>query len=226
MVLFVFTMASCGKSATFQTDPPKPGEQIAIIHTTMGDITVKFFPKSAPKAVENFVTHAKNGYYDGVIFHRVMENFMIQSGDPNGNGTGGESIWGGFFEDEFDKNLHHFSGALSMADGGPDTNGSQFFIVHSSGEAMTDSNRKRMEKWGMNEKLIERYMTLGGAPHLDHETATSGDGHVIFGQVVEGMDVVDAIAKVRVIMNDSATERSKPKEDIVITSIEITTWEE
>jgi peptidyl-prolyl cis-trans isomerase B (cyclophilin B) len=93
-ILFIFVFVSCGKSKTFQTDPPKPGEQIAIIHTSMGDITVKFFPKAAPKAVENFITHAKNGYFDGMIFHRVYENFMIQSGCPNGDGTGGESIWG------------------------------------------------------------------------------------------------------------------------------------
>ena len=226
MVLFIFTLVSCGKSASFQTDLPKPGEQIAVIHTNMGDITVKFFPKSAPKAVENFITHAQNGYYDGVIFHRVIEDFMIQSGDPDGDGTGGESIWGGYFEDEFDTDLHHFTGALSMANGGPDTNGSQFFIIQSNAEAMTETTRKNMIGWGLKNKLIEQYMAVGGAPHLDHESAVSGDGHVIFGQVVQGMDVVEAIAKVRVIMNNSATERSKPKDDIVISSIELTTWQE
>ncbi|NLY97294.1 MAG: peptidylprolyl isomerase [Clostridiaceae bacterium] len=223
-ILFIFVFVSCGKSKTFQTDPPKPGEQIAIIHTSMGDITVKFFPKSAPKAVENFITHAKNGYFDGMIFHRVYENFMIQSGCPNGDGTGGESIWGGYFEDEFDKNLHHFSGALSMANHGPDTNGSQFFIVQSGPEVMTEDIRKRMENWGMKKDLIDRYMELGGAPHLDHEYAPSGQGHVIFGQVVEGMDVVEAIGKVRVIYNEVYQERSKPKDDVVILSVEITTY--
>lgn len=223
-ITFVFT--SCGKSETFQTDPPKQDNQIAVIHTSMGDITVKFFPDSAPKAVENFITHAQEGYYDGMIFHRVIENFMIQSGCPNGNGTGGESIWGDPFQDEFDKDLHHFNGALSMANAGPDTNGSQFFIVQCKPEAMTQDSRRLMEKWGMKEKLIDQYMELGGAPHLDHEYAVSGEGHTIFGQVIEGMDVLEAIGAVRVIMNDIATERSKPKDDIIILSIEVKTYQE
>ncbi|MEG0753290.1 MAG: peptidylprolyl isomerase [Angelakisella sp.] len=97
--------------------------------TSMGDIEIMLFPEEAPKAVENFITHAKAGYYDNLIFHRVIDNFMIQGGDPNGTGTGGESIWGEAFEDEFSDSLHNFRGALSMANSGPNTNGSQFFIV-------------------------------------------------------------------------------------------------
>lgn len=101
----------------------------AVIETDMGSITIRLFPQFAPKAVENFTTHAKNGYYDGLTFHRVIEDFMIQGGDPAGNGTGGESIWKAPFEDEFTDVLHNFRGALSMANSGANTNGSQFFIV-------------------------------------------------------------------------------------------------
>jgi len=101
-----------------------------IIHTTMGDIVVKLFPAECPKTVENFTVHSKNGYYDGIIVHRVIQGFMIQTGDPNGDGTGGESIWGGEFEDEFHRSLKHDRPfTVSMANAGPNTNGSQFFIT-------------------------------------------------------------------------------------------------
>jgi len=111
-----------------QTALPKVGEEVAVISTDLGDITLKFFPEAAPKAVENFKTHAKAGYYDGVLFHRVIDGFMIQGGDPEGTGRGGESIWHAAFEDEFSPALHNIPGAVSMANAGPNTNGSQFFI--------------------------------------------------------------------------------------------------
>lgn len=101
----------------------------AILHTTMGDIHLRLYPSVAPKTVENFVTHARNGYYNNTIFHRVIRKFMIQGGDPNGDGTGGESIWGGEFEDEFSSLRHDKPYTLSMANAGPNTNGSQFFIT-------------------------------------------------------------------------------------------------
>lgn len=101
-----------------------------VLHTTKGDIVLKLFPDECPKTVENFTTHVRNGYYDSVVFHRVIKGFMLQTGDPLGDGTGGESIWGGEFADEFHKSLRHDRpGILSMANGGPNTNGSQFFIT-------------------------------------------------------------------------------------------------
>lgn len=101
-----------------------------IIHTTMGDLHIKLFPKQAPKTCENFCTHAKNNYYNNHIFHRVIKGFMIQTGDPTGTGTGGESIWGDDFEDEFCDELSHATPFMvSMANCGPNTNGSQFFIT-------------------------------------------------------------------------------------------------
>lgn len=119
----------------------------AEIETSAGTIKIRLFPQFAPKAVENFMKHAKDGYYDNTKFHRVIENFMIQGGDPKGNGTGGESIWKGAFEDELNVLLHHFPGALSMANSGPNSNGSQFFIVQ--GEVLPMD-----EIWGQMEQVI------------------------------------------------------------------------
>lgn len=112
----------------YQLEKPQSGEQVAILHTSMGDISLRFFPEAAPKTVENFITHAQEGYYDGLTFHRVVEDFVIQGGDPNGNGTGGESIYGTSFEDEFSDKLFNIRGSVAMANSGADTNGSQFFI--------------------------------------------------------------------------------------------------
>ncbi|MCT3468844.1 peptidylprolyl isomerase, partial [Lactobacillus delbrueckii] len=101
----------------------------ATIKTNHGDIVIQLFPEEAPMTVENFVRLAQKGYYDGVTFHRVISDFMIQGGDPEGTGAGGQSIWGHNFEDEFSNELFNLRGALSMANAGPNTNGSQFFIV-------------------------------------------------------------------------------------------------
>jgi cyclophilin family peptidyl-prolyl cis-trans isomerase len=103
---------------------------VAVIKTNMGTIEIELFAKQTPKAVENFVGLANKGYYNGVIFHRVIDNFMIQGGDPTGTGRGGESIWGKKFNDEIDTNLvFDREGLLAMANAGPNTNGSQFFIT-------------------------------------------------------------------------------------------------
>uniref|UniRef100_H2YC14 peptidylprolyl isomerase n=1 Tax=Ciona savignyi TaxID=51511 RepID=H2YC14_CIOSA len=104
--------------------------EMATIHTSMGDIVLKLFPAECPKSVENFCVHSRNGYYNGHIFHRIIKGFMIQTGDPKGTGSGGESIWGGEFDDEFHPSLRHDRPyTLSMANAGPNTNGSQFFIT-------------------------------------------------------------------------------------------------
>ena len=147
----------------------------AVIHTNRGAISVELFDDDAPKTVDNFTKLARDGFYDGVIFHRVIPDFMIQGGDPTGTGSGGP---GYTFEDEF--NDHKVvRGALAMANAGPNTNGSQFFIV-----------------------------TTDAAPWLDGK-------HTVFGQVSDGMDVVDEI---------SATDtdaRDRPREDVVIERVEL-----
>ena len=112
-----------------QLEAPKAGDSVAIIETTLGTIKIKLFVRETPKTCANFIALAKKGYYDGIIFHRVIRDFMIQWGDPTGTGMGGESIYGQEFEDEFAPELTHIKWALSMANAGPNTNGSQFFIV-------------------------------------------------------------------------------------------------
>ncbi|WP_339147555.1 MULTISPECIES: peptidylprolyl isomerase [unclassified Sutcliffiella] len=176
------------------------------METTEGKIVINLYPDAAPKAVENFITHAENGYYDGLIFHRVIEDFMIQGGDPEGTGRGGESIWGQPFEDEFSREMLHFKGALSMANSGANTNGSQFFIVHA--DEVAEDMMESMIKSGYPEEVIELYEEHGGTPFLDFR-------HTVFGQVVEGMDVVDAIATVE------TGEADKPVEDVLIEKITV-----
>lgn len=195
--------------AAIQLSAPQKGDTLAVMHTNMGDIKIKLFPEKAPKTVENFVTHSKNGYYNGLKFHRVINDFMIQGGDPRGNGTGGESIWGGSFSDEFDPELHNLRGALSMANSGPDTNGSQFFIVQAREVPSNMLEQMRdLEDNGFPADITAAYEALGGTPWLDFR-------HTVFGQVTEGMDVVDAIAAVETV-NDV------PRGDVIIESIEVT----
>ena len=194
--------------ANLQLTKPEKGDIVAIMHTTMGDIKIKLFADKTPKTFENFTTHAKNGYYNGLIFHRVIKDFMIQGGDPMGTGIGGESIWGTKFEDEFTPELHNLRGALSMANAGPNTNGSQFFIVQANTvpENMLDQMKDLPEAFP--EDCAKAYAEMGGTPWLDYR-------HTVFGQVYEGMDVVDAIANVKTGMGD------KPVVAVEIENIEI-----
>ncbi|MCM3639215.1 peptidylprolyl isomerase [Sporosarcina luteola] len=180
-------------------------EALVVMNTTMGPIKIKLFPEQAPKTVENFLTHAENGYYDGIIFHRVIKDFMIQGGDPTGTGMGGESIYGDSFEDEFTMDLFNLRGALSMANAGPNTNGSQFFIVQASTPPGTAA---QLTQGGWPEEIAKAYEENGGTPHLDQK-------HTVFGQVIEGMDIVDKIAAAKTGRAD------KPVEEISIESIEI-----
>lgn len=181
-------------------------EQVVKMVTSLGEITIKLFPDIAPKTVENFITHSKEGYYDGVIFHRVMKEFMVQGGDPEGTGLGGESIYGEYFEDEFSNQLFNIRGALSMANKGADTNGSQFFIVQNT--TLGDGLEQQMKDNEYPADIIEKYVENGGTPWLDGR-------HTVFGQVIDGMDIVDEIAQVEVNEND------KPVEDVIIEKIQV-----
>ena len=176
------------------------------VHTNQGDFTLELFPEVAPKTVENFVTHAKNGYYNGVIFHRVIEDFMIQGGDPTGTGMGGESIYGRTFEDEFSREAFNLYGTLSMANAGPNTNGSQFFIV--TAKQVPAQMLKQLKDGGWPEEIVEEYAKVGGTPWLDHR-------HTVFGRVVEGMDVVLKIEGVE------RNAQDRPLEDVVIESMDV-----
>lgn len=178
---------------------------VATFKTNKGDFAIKLFPKQAPKTVENFLGLVAKNYYDGIIFHRVIKDFMIQGGDPTGTGMGGQSLWGTPFEDEFSNELFNIRGALSMANAGPATNGSQFFIVQN--QNMPAQMEEQMVAAGYPKEIIEAYRQ-GGTPWLDHR-------HTVFGQVVSGMKIVDEIANVETGIQD------KPVEDVVIKTIEI-----
>ncbi len=138
-----------------QLEEKTEGEVIATMKTSMGNIVFRLFPDKAPKAVENFVTHAKKGYYNGLSFHRIIKDFMIQGGDPAGNGTGGESIWGKGFENEMSSDMRSFNGALCMANSGLDTNGSQFYIVQNNNISAEEKQMLEALK-GMQEQELTR----------------------------------------------------------------------
>lgn len=201
------------ESAKKQMAMPEEGETVAIMHVkNFGDIKFKFFESVAPKAVENFLTHAKNGYYNGVTFHRVINEFMIQGGDPEGTGMGGESIWGEGFGPELDLSLVPYRGSLCMAMSSlPNSIGSQFFITQANYSADTAATMKR---GGYPEELLEQYKKYGGALHLYMQ-------YTVFGQVYEGMEVVDKIAKVE---TETSPQADKPVEDVVIESIDVITY--
>lgn len=199
--------------AHFPQLSPEVAENEALVklQTSQGDISIKLFPEQAPLTVENFLTHAKEGYYKDTTFHRVIEGFMIQGGDPLGNGTGGQSIWAGKdteidpgtgFKDEISAFLYNIRGSLSMANAGPATNGSQFFINQGKNDV---SNQVATGNYP--EKIIQAYKN-GGNPNLDGR-------HTVFGQVIEGMDIVDQIAA------SETDDSDKPKTPITITTIEI-----
>lgn len=192
-----------------QLRPLATNEETLTMKTSLGYLTIRLFPDRAPKACENFRTHAKDGYYDGLTFHRVIRDFCVQGGDPTGTGMGGESIWKKSFEDEFDPTLHNYYGALSMANSGPDTNGSQFFFVVKKdvpGE-MIDEMEKAGEAYGFPPEVVDAYMQHGGTPWLDFR-------HTVFGQVVGGLDVLEKLAAVETDGMD------RPIEALTILSIE------
>jgi cyclophilin family peptidyl-prolyl cis-trans isomerase len=189
---------------------PESGEEIAVIHVKdYGDIKIKLFPDLVPKAVENFTTHAKEDYYNSLIFHRVIKGFMIQGGDPMGLGIGGESIWGGKFDGGISSKLRHFSGAVAYANSGStDTNGSQFYIVTTNGITPDYFTQMAAQGYTFPQNVQEEYIAKGGAPHLD-------GGYTVFGQVFEGQNVVDAIGEVATGAQD------KPAVNVAMTEIEI-----
>lgn len=238
--------AFASSSLEDQLEKPEKGEEIAVISTNLGDIYVRLFPEVAPKAVYNFKKLALEGYYDGLIFHRVISDFMIQSGDPKGDGTGGQSIWKEEFDDEFSKDALNLKGSLSMANSGSNTNGSQFFInqagpvdasywedmeaYYEQIKEMDEEEKKLIENYYgytfMNMDLVDEsyksiYQTQGGNPSLDgaYNVFEPQRGHTVFGQVFKGLDVVDAIASVQ------TDDQDKPLEDITIETISIVSYD-
>lgn len=234
------------KKLGWQMEAPEKGEEIAVVTMESGEqFMIRFFPNEAPKAVYNFKVHAINGYYDGLTFHRVIENFMIQGGSPNGTGTDGESVWGEAFEDEFSESLVNADGSLSMANSGPGTNGSQFFInctgspvssemwtyyeaqfqqfqeFYEENKEAVDANPsiKTLDMDKVTDDYRAFYEQYGGNMHLDGAYSTNNTGHTVFGQVFEGLDNVYSLSHAETDEND------KPVEDMVVKSIEIVEYD-
>ena len=239
--------------AGFQLDPPQDGDTIAVIHTTMGDLTLRFFPDLAPKTVTNFINLAQDGKYNNTTFHQVIADFGIQGGHcgDSADSPNGLSSYGGQFEDEFCDSLFNIRGAVSMANTAKDSNGSQFFINQTDADAFKknggwsayediwedvktqlhnykDSNLLSafIEKNGdrfINTEIIPSevktlYDIIGGNPNLDGVFNAADRGNTVFAQVIDGMDVVDKIARVKV------NKKNVPSKNVVITSIDIKTY--
>ena len=202
-------------SAELQLQAPSAGAPIAIISTSMGDIRVVLFPEQAPMAVENFTTLARQGYFNGSIFHRVERDFAIQGGDATGTGKSGASIWNNAaYPNETSALLRHYSGALATANStdGSVSNYSQFYIVSTPADSISASSEKTLSEAGLSESAISSYRQVGGAPYLDGLDT-------VFGQVYSGMDVVDAINQVK------TDDDKRPVEPVEILQITISTYD-
>lgn len=238
------------KELGYQLELPEKGEEICVLTTDFGEIKIRFFPEAAPKAVYSFKAQALSGYFDGILFHRVIDNFMIQGGDPEGTGMGGESIWGEDFEDEFQMNLVNISGALSCANSGPDTNGSQFFInAVEPGSIDWEAYKSYCIEYML---YLDQYIEAYGEEGRDYLTASYGDtidfnkvtdeykaiydehgGNITLdgaysvngrGHTVFG-HVFEGMDVVREIMKVQTDDYDKPVEDVKILSAKIVEYE-
>ncbi len=225
LIISISVFASCGSTDEYiernlienpgemQLMQPVEGETIAVISTDLGNISLRLFPNEAPMAVENFIGLAQQDYFDGITFHRVVQDFVIQSGDAEGTGFGGATIWNNEpYPLEISDNLHHYTGALGIAHSGSgEDNKSQFYIVQTPANSVSNSAAVSLIESGMRENVAEIYKDIGGTPHLDNK-------HTVFAQVFEGMDVVDEIAKAQVDSN------GQPVTPIYITNVDIISY--
>lgn len=239
-------------TAGFQLDMPKDGDSIAILHTSVGDITLRFFPDQAPKTVTNFLNLAKAKKYDNTIFHRVMKDFMVQGGDyEKADGTGGTSSYGSNFEDEFCDKLYNLRGAVSMANSGPDTNGSQFFINQKTPEAYEKSGgwNSLCEQWTTvksqlanykDSNLLSTYVQQYGTYFYDTDIVPQAvqdlykkyGGNAYLDGAYNAADrghtvfaqVIDGMDIVDKIAAVDTGDNDKPKKDIKIKTVELKTY--
>jgi peptidyl-prolyl cis-trans isomerase B (cyclophilin B) len=198
------TQRNAVQSAEPQMAAPQNGDMVAAISTSEGTIYVRLFDAYAPQAVENFRLLAQAGSYNDTLFHRVVEEFVIQGGDT---GNGGQSAWGTPFAVEACDALRHYAGALCMA-AGPGGNGSQFYIVAAPQNSVVQQTQEQLAEAGVRSEVVYTYAQAGGTPHLDGTDT-------VFGQVYAGMDVVDTICSVR------TNEEQRPATDIPILSVEV-----
>lgn len=203
------------ESSELQFQTPAEGAPIAIFGTSYGQVRAVLYPEQAPMAVENFTQLAKQGYYNGITFHRVIEGFLVQTGDATGQGNGGTTCWNGMpFPVELSAKLHHYSGALAMAHMGSDTtaNFSQFYFVQTPSDSISDEAAQKLAESGLPEQAAAAYKAAGGAPYLDNL-------YTVFGQVYEGMEVIDEIAAAAEV--DAGY---RPKEDILLEWVVISSY--
>lgn len=194
--------------------PPAAGDEVAVLTVRdYGDITIRLFPEQSPTGVENFKTLIERGYYDELIFHRVIKDFMIQTGDPKGDTTGGDDCWGtNGFQQTISPNLCHVTGAVAYAVGKDRLNKSQFFIV--TGTEVTPQTFDKLAGSfgkGFGASVKEIYYQWGGQPYLDND-------YEVFGQVIGGMDICQQIQNADTDGND------KPKSQIVLEKAVIQPW--
>lgn len=202
------------ESGEVQFQAPAEGDPIAIFDTSLGEVRAVLYPQYAPMAVENFTELAKQGYYNGTTFHRAVYGFVVQGGDATGTGTGGSSIWNGEpFAPELSAKLHHYSGALCAAKSEESERSilSQFYFVQALPQTLESGLQSQLKEAGAPEEVLNAYNAAGGLPYLDYTDT-------VFGQVYQGMDVVDAIAQV------GTDENGKPLEDVLVNSVTISTY--
>lgn len=219
-------LAACGKSTgapaarrqissdEVQFAAPAQGASIAVVSTSMGDFSILLYPQYAPMAVENFTALAARGYYNGVVFHRVIADFAVQTGDAGGTGTGGASIWNNHaYPTELSDQLHHYAGAVALARAADGSVGnlSQFYIVQAPQNSVDKAAAQKLLDAGVRKSVADTYRAAGGAPYLDGRDT-------VFGQVYSGMEVIDAIAGAKCDAN------SRPLEDITVNSITVTAY--
>lgn len=232
----------------YQLEMPEKGEEIAILHTSQGDITLRFFPEAAPKAVENFKELAKAGNLNKISFYRVVKDFVTQFGINNPTKPGGKSFFGAPFEDEFSDKLFNIRGAVAMANGGKDGNTCEFFINQRKPDKMIPWSSieqnwsqiamyaEQYHQMGQLELLINQYGSMaadyskitdeikalydanGGTATLDGSINAFDRGHTVFAQVVKGLDVIDKIDA----LNKADTEETTTP--VTISSVEITEY--
>ena len=226
LLLLCSGLSGCGKTAAkgstrgqvrsdeVQFSGPAEGDLIATISTSLGDISLVLYPQYAPMAVENFTGLAQQGYYNNNLFHRVVADFAVQTGDAQGTGTGGTSIWNGHtYPTERSDALHHYSGAVALACAADGSVGnlSQFYIVQTPQDSVDKAAAKELVDAGVRQSVADAYRSAGGAPYLDGQDT-------VFGQVYSGMEVVDAIGAV------PCDENGRPLEDVVVYGISIGTY--
>ncbi len=218
LVVLILSLASCGKKEEEppqvrnplpQLNSPSVGDTIVTITTNKGTIKAILFDKAAPQTVTNFVKLTDSGYYDGMIIHKAIADFVIQMGDPTAEGNGGDSFNGVGIPLEYNESLHNFTGAIGMAAGTDGLSYSQFYIV--AGSEVSEEYISAMQSAGYAANVIEAYKELGGQPSLDYE-------YTIFGQVFEGLDIVQEIA------NSKVDKWNRPKKDVIVSSVSISSY--